>query len=249
MHMNAPMPTATLAPTGTPALDITDLRFRFNDGPWLIEVPRLTLEGGEQLLLQAPSGRGKSTLMHLIAGITDLRQPNGTGTIRIAGRNIHALHGAARDGFRGRSIGMIFQTFNLLQGFTALENIMAALMFSDLPAAEHQPRALELLAKLSIDRTGATPDQLSVGQQQRVAVARAVACRPALVLADEPTASLDPLSGRVALDLIQEVCRESNAALLLVSHDPTIASRFARCEELGQLSRHHPANSPATVPA
>lgn len=196
---------------------------------WLIDLPKLTVNAGEQVLLQAPSGRGKSTLLNLIAGIVEL----GSGRINVAGRNIHALTGAARDKYRGEQIGMIFQTFNLLQGFSAVENVMAALMCSRIPAREHESRARSLLKSLGIERMDATPDRLSVGQQQRVAVARAVACRPALVLADEPTASLDPENAESALTLIQNTCREAGAALLLVSHDPSIAHRFARVERLG----------------
>lgn len=240
------------------ALEISGLKFRFDASPqddeagsgpgtssaaaskgqparpWLLDIPSLTLGAGEQMLLQAPSGRGKSTLLHLIAGIMDLTALS-SGRISVAGRNIHALHGAERDRFRGRHIGMVFQTFNLLQGFSALENVLAALMFSDLPPREHDERAMELLTRLGIERPHAPPHKLSVGQQQRVAVARALACRPALVLADEPTASLDPANAGAALDLMQSVCREQvggGAALLLVSHDPSVASRFSRVEQL-----------------
>jgi ABC-type lipoprotein export system ATPase subunit len=157
------------------------------------------------------------------------------GRIDVAGRNIHALKGHARDLYRGRTIGMIFQTFNLLHGFSALENVMAAMMFSQIPRAEHRPRAEHLLKHLGIVRIDAEPHTLSVGQQQRVAVARAVACDPILVLADEPTASLDPENALGAMDLIQQVCREKGASLLCVSHDPSMASRFQRRESLFAL--------------
>jgi putative ABC transport system ATP-binding protein len=136
---------------------------------------------------------------------------------------------------------MIFQTFNLLHGFSALENVLAALMFSPMPAREHEGRARELLKRLGIARVDATPDRLSVGQQQRVAVARALACGPALVLADEPTASLDERNAGAALDLIQGVCREQNAALLLVSHDPGVAARFGRVGRLDRIGAEEAA--------
>lgn len=212
-----------------PALKITDLEFRYRasgadngERPWALRVPGLVLSRGEQVLLTGGSGTGKSTLLHLIAGIEDPDR----GTVEIAGQNIHLLRGAARDQFRGRHIGMIFQTFNLLHGFSALENVLAALMFSAIPAREHRARAMDLLARLGIQRVHATPDRLSVGQQQRVAVARAVACDPALVLADEPTASLDPENAAVAIDLIRTACRERGAALLCVSHDPAVGAMF-----------------------
>lgn len=225
-----------------PALSIRGLKFRYasaqaRDGapPWTIDIPSLELAAGEHMLLTGSSGRGKSTLLYLIAGVLDLAPPS-SGEVRVAGRNIHQLRGAVRDTFRGSSIGMIFQTFHLLPGFSAAENVMAALMFSDIPPREHRPRALELLKRLGITDPDRDPDRLSVGQQQRVAVARALACRPALVLADEPTASLDPANSAAAVDLIQSVCREQNAALLCVSHDPSLASNFERRVSLDELA-------------
>lgn len=216
-----------------PALKITDLRFRYprpREGEaFELRIPALVLGQGEQMLVAARSGGGKSTLLNLICGLMD---PDG-GSIEIAGQNIHALHGPARDRFRGRSIGMIFQTFNLLTGFSAAENVMAAMMFSAIPSSEHRSRALGLLASLGISNPHENAENLSVGQQQRVAVARAVACDPVLVLADEPTASLDPENAANAIDLIEKACQARNASLLCVSHDPAIASRFTRREALG----------------
>ncbi|MBK7403298.1 MAG: ABC transporter ATP-binding protein [Phycisphaerales bacterium] len=214
------------------ALSITDLGFRYAAaGPWVVDIDALSLEAGEQLLLTGRSGRGKSTLLYLIAG---LMEP-GRGRVLVHGQDMHALRGHHRDEFRGRAVGMIFQTFNLLHGFSAAENVMLAMMFSDIPRAEHAKRAHDLLAHLGVDRPDAPPEQLSIGQQQRVAVARAVACRPALVLADEPTASLDPENAGGAMDLIQGACRDTGAALLCVSHDPTMAERFRRRASLDAL--------------
>ncbi|MBC7771709.1 MAG: ATP-binding cassette domain-containing protein, partial [Pyrinomonadaceae bacterium] len=167
----------------------------------------------------------------LIAGIMDPEQ----GEVIVSGQRVHSLRGAARDSFRGKHIGMIFQTFNLLSGFSAIENVMAALMFSAVPRGEHQARAAGLLNHLGIKAHHKTPEQLSVGMQQRVAVARAVACDPVLVLADEPTASLDPENAAGAIELIQQVCREKNAALLCVSHDPAMKQRFAKSHSLDGL--------------
>jgi ABC-type lipoprotein export system ATPase subunit len=228
-----------MASAGTPALVIEDLVFRYEtageqdqDGTWELRVDALRMERGEQVLLAAGSGRGKSTLLALIAG---LMEPS-SGAIEVAGTRVHSLHGHHRDLFRGRHIGMIFQTFNLLAGFSAIENVMAALMFSEIPAREHRGKATQLLNTLGIARQGALVERLSVGQQQRVAVARAVACDPVLVLADEPTASLDPENAGIAMGLIQEVCRSKGAALLCVSHDPTMAARFTRRERLDELA-------------
>lgn len=228
-----------------PALSVRGLRFRYVgavDTPadsWTIDLPSLDVAHGEQVLLTGGSGTGKSTLLHLIAGLVDPAE----GTVLVDGTDIHSLAGAPRDRFRGTKIGMIFQTFNLLSGFSALENVLAALMFSSVPAGKHQELAEAALARLGITRVHATPEELSVGQQQRVAVARAVVCRPALVLADEPTASLDPENAEHAMDLIQSVCRELGAALVCVSHDPAMSARFERREKLGSLVRA------ATIPA
>lgn len=227
MSTAQPPPARRPAPATVPtcALRIRGLRFRYGDeGPWTVDIAECTLAPGEQALLTGSSGSGKSTLLQLVAGLLDPRQ----GSVEIAGEEIHALRGAQRDLFRGRHVGMIFQTFQLLPGFTAIENVMLALLAAQHPRREHRPRAKALLDDLGIERHDAPVEQLSVGQQQRVAVARAVACRPTLVLADEPTASLDPENAIGAMDLIQETCRERGAALLCTSHDPAMRDRFER---------------------
>jgi len=199
----------------------------------VLAVHELEVEPGGELLITGSSGVGKSTLLHLIAGLLDAD----AGSVAVAGRDIQALHGPARDALRGRQIGMIFQTFHLLPGMSAIENVELALLFGTMPPAEHRARALELLEKLGITHPRRPVEKLSVGQQQRVAIARAVACRPALVLADEPTASLDPQNTEQAMELMQSACREVNAALVCVSHDVSIASRFARRVTMGDLAR------------
>jgi putative ABC transport system ATP-binding protein len=231
-----------------PALAISDLKFSYpGSAPgsgWIIDIAKLEVNRGAQMLLAGGSGRGKSTLLQLIAGLLDPTQ----GRIAVAGQDLHALHGARRDLFRGRSIGMIFQTFNLLHGFSAAENVMAAMMFSAIPRGEHRARAAALLSHLGIERHGAKAETLSVGQQQRVAVARALACDPVLVLADEPTASLDPENAATAMDLIQAACREKGAALLCTSHDPSMRERFPLRASLAELSSSNigqPSRNPA----
>lgn len=216
------------------ALAIRDLRFRYAPaGPWVVDIPSLALARGDQMLLSGGSGKGKSTLLQLIAGLLDANE----GQVIVNGQAMGSFSGAQRDLFRGRSIGMIFQTFNLLHGFSAVENVMVAMMFSTIPAKEHRPKALGLLEHLGITEPDRDATTMSVGQQQRVAVARALACDPVLVLADEPTASLDPENASAAVELIQRACREKNAALLCVSHDPTLRERFERCEALETLNR------------
>ncbi len=218
----------------TDALSIRNLRFTYRKSAgsaFTLEIGELSVAPGEQVLLRGSSGSGKSTLLHLIAGLID---PEG-GEVRVAGTDIHKLRGAARDKFRGKHIGMVFQTHHLLGGFTAAENVMAALAFSGVPTKEHDGRAAELLNRLGIERHGAMPDELSIGQQQRVAVARALACGPELVLADEPTASLDPENAVGAVRLMEEVCRERGAALVCVSHDPSLVGVFPRSIDLQDL--------------
>jgi ABC-type lipoprotein export system ATPase subunit len=221
-----------------PALEIVDLKFAYSNASdrVVLHLPKLAIARGEQVLLRGGSGTGKSTLLQLIAGLMD---PTG-GVIKVAGQNVHALGSAARDRFRGVHIGMIFQTFNLLAGFSAAENVLAALMFSQIPEREHSSKASALLSQLGIERPTSLVDHLSVGQQQRVAVARALACDPVIVLADEPTASLDPDNAGVAMNLIQSACRDRGAALLCVSHDPGMVTRFTRVEQLDalQMSKH-----------
>lgn len=219
-----------------PSLEIEGLRFAYRrhaggvaaTDRFELRVDRFELPAGEQALLAGPSGAGKSTLLALIAG---LLEPD-AGSIRVGGDAITALNGAARDLFRGRRIGMIFQTFNLIHGFSARENVELALLATGAARRDQRSRAEALLRELGLTRPDAPIDELSVGQQQRVAVARAVACRPALVLADEPTASLDPPTAATAMDLIQRVCREAGAALLCTSHDPEMRRRFERVDSV-----------------
>jgi len=197
----------------------------------VIDVPRFELAEGEQVGLRGGSGTGKTTFLNLIAGI--LRAD--AGIISLAGVDLGALPESARDRFRARHLGYVFQTFNLLQGYTAIENVQLGMMFGD---GYDAGRARSLLERVGLrDRLSYRPRQMSVGQQQRVAVARALAGRPKLVLADEPTGNLDPHHAKESLDLLQETCRENGAALLLVSHDADVLSRFPRVEELSRINR------------
>jgi len=204
-------------------LDITALRFSYGRG-FELRVDRLTVAAGEHVLLRGPSGCGKSTLLHLIAGL----EPPSSGAITVSGIDITTLSAADRDAFRGRHVGMVFQTFNLLQGFSALENVLVGLEFSGVPASGRPHQARQALSSLGIAECDARVDEMSVGQQQRVAIARAVAGGPALVLADEPTASLDPDNSRVAISTIRDAARRVGASLLCTSHDPTLAPHFDR---------------------
>jgi ABC-type lipoprotein export system ATPase subunit len=229
-----------------PVLEISNLKKSYvaPDGARsvVIDVPQFTLEAGEQIALAGASGSGKTTLLHLIAGILT---PS-SGRIIVAGEEMTALSEAGRDRLRAKTIGYVFQTFNLLQGYTALENVMLGQMFG---GGADSRRARELLARVGLsNRLNYRPRQLSVGQQQRVAVARALANRPKLVLADEPTGNLDRRRAREALGLIREVCGENRAALLLVSHDQDALSRFDQVVSLGEVNRAFYAGMPDEEP-
>ncbi len=215
-------------------LEIRDLRKSFvaPDGlrHEVVRIPEFRLEARSQLALSGESGTGKTTFLHLIAGIL---APD-SGSILFNGQDVARLSESERDRLRAGAIGYIFQTFNLLQGFTVLENVLLGMAFG--PGAD-RARALELLRRVGLgERIHHFPRQLSTGQQQRVAVARALANRPKLVLADEPTGNLDPANAHAVLALIREACAENGAALLLVSHDREVLEAFGTTESLGTLN-------------
>jgi putative ABC transport system ATP-binding protein len=200
----------------------------------IVDVPRFELAAGEQLALRGESGSGKTTFLNLIAGILKAD----AGRIAIAGTDVAALSESRRDRFRAENLGYIFQTFNLLQGYTVLENVVLGMSFG---RGGDRAHARELLGRVGLGhRLHHFPRQLSTGQQQRVAVARALANRPRLVLADEPTGNLDRKHARDSLLLIREVCRESEAALLLVSHDEDTLAQFGAVGSFSDFNRARP---------
>lgn len=198
----------------------------------VLDVPQFNVAAGEQVVLIGDSGGGKTTLLHCIAGIT---APT-TGSIQIDGIEITKLSEAGRDRVRAAKIGYVFQTFNLLAGFTALENVRLGMTFAS--GRHDRSRAQELLSRVGLaERMHHKPAELSVGQQQRVAVARALANRPKLLLADEPTANIDPANQQKIIDLIREQCSEENVGLLMVTHSMQIAEQFDRVVKLEEINR------------
>ena len=199
------------------------------------------LEAGEEAALTGPSGCGKSTLLNLVAG---LRRPD-KGMISVQGTELGTLSPSRLDTFRGRTMGFVFQSFNLLDSFSALENVLIGMRFGrSRPHGERHARAVALLERVGLKhRLHSRPPRLSVGERQRVAIARAIANRPALLLADEPTGALDPATAMDVFSLIREMCREEKCALLLVTHALDLAGRLPRqmdCQGLIQQSTTEP---------
>ncbi|MBD3673738.1 MAG: ABC transporter ATP-binding protein [Planctomycetaceae bacterium] len=198
----------------------------------VLDIPEYQLADGEQAVLLGSSGGGKTTLLNVISGIT---APD-SGSVIINGTDITKLHEVGRDRFRAAKIGFVFQTFNLLPAFTAVENVMLGSSFASQPMNRHQ--ATELLKSVELGhRLDHKPGQMSVGEQQRVAVARALANRPVLLLADEPTANVDPGNQDSILNLIRSACEEHNISLLLVTHAPEVAQQFDRVDEISQFNK------------
>jgi ABC-type lipoprotein export system ATPase subunit len=223
-----------MADSNKPILQLHNLRKSYRDGSGsLLEVIHLRqfeLNAGEQTVLVGQSGSGKSTLLNLIAGIL---LPD-EGEIIVNGIDPTKLSEAARDRFRAANIGYVFQSFNLLQGFTALENVLLGQMFGG--GHGGADRAIELLKKVGLEhRLHHKPRALSVGEQQRVAIARALANAPPLVLADEPTGSLDTKNGAAVLSLLRQICGDGGHTLLLVTHDPQVMSSFEKVVRLEEL--------------
>jgi putative ABC transport system ATP-binding protein len=185
----------------------------------------LCIQRGERVALMGPSGSGKSTFLNLVCG---LDEPS-TGSIKIDGIELSQLNDDARTRARREKIGMIFQTFNLLPTLTALENVSLPLRLQGLGRRDTEDRAAQMLERVGLkNRESHRPDELSGGERQRVAIARSLVFRPPLLLADEPTGNLDTATGEEILDLLEELHREFNSTLLLVTHNEDAARRCDR---------------------
>ena len=197
----------------------------------IIDIESFILEEAEICGLSGESGSGKTTFLHLLAGILT---PD-SGSIEFMGVDTGLLSSSERDNLRADKIGYIFQSFNLLQGFTALENLEIAMSFSSSSEREY---ALELLDKVGLsNRLEYYPHQLSIGQQQRVALARALVNKPKIVLADEPTGNLDSLNAAKVFELLCNLCTDYKSALLMVTHDQVVLESFEKKVDLSNLNR------------
>jgi putative ABC transport system ATP-binding protein len=200
----------------------------YGDGPAAVRAVRdvtLSVSAGEVVAVLGPSGSGKSTLLCLMAGLLD---PD-SGDVRIDGQSLGSLSRRARCALRRERVGFVFQRFNLMRSLTAIENVALALDLAGVGTAEAMGRADEALAAVGLaHRARALPRDLSGGEQQRVAVARALAANPAVILADEPTGNLDSTSGRAVIDLVRDHVRRCEAAAVIVTHDHRIIDAVDR---------------------
>ena len=210
-----------------PILTASDIRHAY-DGAAVLDVPHLQVERGEHHLLLGSSGSGKTTLLHVLAG---LLRPD-AGAVTLDGQDLYALPETARDRLRGRQVGLVFQQLHLVGALTAEQNLLLASSMAGLQPDRERARAL--LSRLGIgDKARALPEALSQGQRQRVAVARALINRPALVYADEPTSALDDRSAAATIDLLLEEAEREGATLVVATHDGRITDRFAHRLDLG----------------
>jgi len=227
--------------TADPAIRIRDLRFAWASGPALLDIPSFDLGASERLFLRGPSGSGKSTLLGLVAGVLEPQ----SGTVEVLGEDMAALSGPRRDALRADRLGVIFQMFNLVPYLSVIQNVTLPCRFSRArreavagiggPVAE----ARRLLARLGLTDEGLLAravTELSVGQQQRVAVARALIGGPKILIADEPTSALDADARDQFIGLLNEEAARSSAALLFVSHDASLAGHFDRSVDLADLN-------------
>jgi putative ABC transport system ATP-binding protein len=230
----------------SPALELRDVAFRWPGGDPVLAIDRFTVARGERVFVRGASGSGKSTLLALIGGVLTPQ----AGSVQVLGTDLAQLAAGARDRFRGEHVGFIFQMFNLIPYLTVLENVVLPARFSSGRLARvgadrlraEAARLLEALGLAAPSLFDRPVTQLSIGQQQRVAAARALLGSPELIAADEPTSALDADARAGFLDLLMQECAAVGATLLFVSHDVTLAGRFDRTVAMLDLS-----GAPATA--
>ena len=221
------------------AVHLRQLRFRYGGGPSVLDIPELTLERGTRAFLYGPSGSGKTTLLGVLAGVLEANE----GEVRVLGKDLASLSGAQRDAFRAEHIGYVFQMFNLIPYLSVLDNIA-------LPVRMHAGRRARLDGEGVKETAALLADhlqigdllkrqvtELSVGQQQRVAACRALIGSPELIVADEPTSSLDFDRREAFLDLLFQECERAGATLVFVSHDRTLEGMFSRTISLPDINK------------
>jgi ABC-type lipoprotein export system ATPase subunit len=203
-----------------------------NEALKVLDIPHWSVEEGDRVAIFGPSGSGKSTFLHALAGLL----PASKGKITVYGHSLESMSEAERDRFRAQYIGYIYQNFNLLQGFTALENVLMGMTFS--PRKADPEEAERLLDEVGLShRLKYYPSRMSSGEQQRVAVARALANRPKILLADEPTASLHPVNKEDVLRMLLDMCDRHGCTLVLVTHEKEVISLFEKTVTFLELNR------------
>ena len=235
-------------PTERPVIDISDLSFGWTRQSVILDIPAFTLQRGESLFLRGPSGSGKSTLLGLISGVLTPQ----AGRIDVLGHDMAELSGAGRDRLRADHLGVIFQMFNLVPYLSVVGNVTLACRFSKRrmevvsAAGGAQAEAVRLLSRLGLDdldMLARKVGDLSVGQQQRVAAARALIGAPDIVIADEPTSALDADARDRFIALLGEEASRSGAALLFVSHDRSLSHHFDRSADLAEINLASPKSA------
>lgn len=222
-----------------PAILLKDVSFYYRQGEPVLKIDSLEISSGRSVFLHGPSGSGKTTLLSLISGVL---VPQG-GEVRVLGQDLRKLSASARDTMRGRDIGYIFQSFNLIPYLSVGENIMLSCMLHEergrrIRAATLSEEAHRIADRLGIrSKLNTSVRQLSMGQQQRVAIARAIIGSPPLVIADEPTSSLDHERRDDFLSLLTEMVAETQSTLLFVSHDLTLVRHFQESLSLPSINR------------
>jgi putative ABC transport system ATP-binding protein len=204
-----------------------DIQFQYHPESPVLSFPDLTCSQEGKLLLLGNSGCGKTTLLHLMCGLLHPQQ----GNVEVQGQKISALNGPALDRFRGKHFGIVFQQSHFIQSLSVMENLAIPhfLLGEKFPAS----KAEELLSNLGIaHKAQAKPRALSVGEQQRASIARALIHQPSIVLADEPTSALDDASTAAVIGLLEEQCAQAGAALIVVTHDQRLKSRYSNRVEL-----------------
>jgi putative ABC transport system ATP-binding protein len=185
----------------------------------------LTVHAGELVAVMGPSGSGKTTLLNCLSGLDDID----AGEVRVNGVDLFAMSDAARTEHRARTMGFVFQAFNLIPVFTAVENVELPLLLVGVPQREARERAAAMLGRVGLGhRLSHRPAELSGGEQQRVTIARALVGRPAIVWADEPTGNLDSSMAESVMDLLCELNRTEGQTIVLVTHDPAVGARAGR---------------------
>ncbi|HSX74825.1 MAG TPA: ABC transporter ATP-binding protein [Shinella sp.] len=207
------------------ALEISGLEMRFPGlAAPVLSIPRLHLPAGGQLAVTGASGSGKSTLVNAVTGLETAT----SGSVSWGTTDLGSLSTSRRDAFRAAHIGLVMQDFHLFPGLSAFENVVLPVRLSRRLARAERDRALHLLEATGIARAGQPVETLSRGEMQRVAVARALLCRPGVIVADEPTASLDRRTGEEVAELIVRLARQDGATLVVVTHDPVLMERLDR---------------------